>query len=170
MVKSDKLRTKSKQKNPRANSKRFNWKVIAIALYITFLLLSTIALTAERNIEPEMQESYTYHLRYPRDGRQTHYYVERENTSRIGKIDLTYTTISNTLDVDCYNIKVLHIFCRSMYEDECQDVYGFDPKDNSNYYKWYFIEKNHLHPKNIIFNNFLDLNSNFGELKYHHIL
>jgi PKD repeat protein len=31
-----------------------------------------------------------------------------------------------------------------MYEDECEDVFGFDPSDNSNYYKWYFIEKNHL--------------------------
>ena len=31
-----------------------------------------------------------------------------------------------------------------MYEDECRDVYGIDPSDNSNYYKWYFIEKNHF--------------------------
>ncbi|MCK5559871.1 MAG: hypothetical protein KAJ51_04735, partial [Thermoplasmata archaeon] len=144
MTKSDKLRTKSNQRNPKSNSKRINWKAIAIALYITFLLLSTIALTADRTIETKMQESYTHHLRYPRDGRQTHYYVERVNTSRIGKIDLTYTTESNTLDVDCYNIKVLHIFCRSMYEDECRDVYGINPYDNSNYYKWYFVEKNHF--------------------------
>jgi PKD repeat protein len=144
MRKSAKLRTKSDQRNPQSNSKSLNWKAIAIALYITFLLLSTIALTAERNLETKMEESYTYHLRYPKDGRQTHYYVERLNTSEIGKIDLTYTTKSNTLDVECYNIKVLHIFCRSMYEDECRDVYGIDPSDNSNYYKWYFIEKNHF--------------------------
>jgi hypothetical protein len=31
-----------------------------------------------------------------------------------------------------------------MYEDECKKVYGIDPSDNSNYFKWYFIEKNHL--------------------------
>ena len=130
------LQTKKKQ--------RHTWKAIAIALYITFLLLSTIAFTADRTIESKMLDSYEYHLRYPRDGRQTHYYVERVNTSKIGKIDLTYTTSSNSLDVDAENIKVLHIYCRSMYEDECKKVYGIDPEENSNYYKWYFIEKNHF--------------------------
>ena len=124
--------------------RRHNWKVIAIAIYITFLLLSTIPFAADRTVETEMQESYTHYLRYPRDGRQGHYYVERVNTSKMGKIDVTYTTASNSLIVDVQNIKVLHIFCRSMYEDECKDVYGIDPMDNSNYYKWYFIEKNHL--------------------------
>jgi hypothetical protein len=59
-------------------------------------------------------------------------------------VDVIYTTASNSLDVDAENIKVLHIDCRSMYEDECQKVFGFDPSENSNYYKWYFIEKDHL--------------------------
>jgi hypothetical protein len=103
-----------------------------------------IPFAADRAIEPQMKDSYTYHLRYPQDGRQTHYYVERVNTSEIGKIDLTYTTKSNTLDVDVENLKVLWIYCRSMYEDECKKVYGIDPFDYSNYFKWYFIEKNHL--------------------------
>jgi hypothetical protein len=124
--------------------RRRSWKTIAIALYITFILLSTFAYLADRSVEPNMKDSYEYHLTYPRDGRQTHYYVERVNTSRIGKIDLVYTTASNSLDVDVYNVKVLYIYCRSMYEDECQDVYGIDPWDNTNYYKWYFIEKNHF--------------------------
>jgi len=31
-----------------------------------------------------------------------------------------------------------------MYEDECKDVFGFNPEENSNYYKWFFIEKDHL--------------------------
>ncbi len=140
-IKSDN-RTKTEKKKFIKNS--YNWKVIAIALYITFLLLSTIPFAADRAIEPHMKDSYEYHLRYLRDGRQTHYYVERVNTSKIGKIDLTYTTSSNSLDVDVQNVKVLHIFCRSMYEDECRKVYGIDPSDNSNYYKWYFIEKNHF--------------------------
>ena len=124
--------------------KRRKWLAVAVALYITFLLLSTIPFVADRVVEPSMKNSYDYHLRYPCDGRQTHYYVERVDTNEIGQIDLTYTTSSNTLDVDVKNLKVLHIFCRSMYEDECKKVYGIDPNDNSNYFKWYFIEKNHL--------------------------
>ncbi|MCK5561508.1 MAG: PKD domain-containing protein, partial [Thermoplasmata archaeon] len=140
----------SKIKSHKTNPKKANktsgrtWKAIAIALYITFILLSTIAFVADRSIEPNMKDSYEHHLTYPRDGRQSHYYVERVNTSKIGKIDLVYTTASNSLDVDCYNIKILYIYCRSLYKDECRDVFGIDPNDNSNYYKWYFVEKNHF--------------------------
>jgi hypothetical protein len=123
---------------------RHSWKTIAIALYITFLLLSTIPYIADNAIEPNMKETYEYHLTYKHDGRQTHYYVERVNTSINGKIDLTYTTSSNSLVVQTQNIKILHIDCRSMYGDECRKVFGIDPNDNSNYYKWYFIEKDHL--------------------------
>jgi len=132
-----------KNKN-QSKKKHRTLKILAIALYITFLLLSTIPFMADRTVEPYMKESYEYHLRYPRDGRQTHYYVERADKSEIGKIDLTYTTSTNSLNVETTNIEVLHIFCRSMYEDECRDVYGIDPSDNSNFYKWYFIEKNHF--------------------------
>ena len=128
----------------RKKSRCHTWIIIAIALYITFLLLSTIAFSADRTVETNMKESYTYHLSWPKDGRQSHYYVERVDTSKEGRIDLTYTTASNTLVVDSKNIKVMHIFCRSMYEDECRKVYGIDPSDNTNYYKWYFIEKNHF--------------------------
>jgi PKD repeat protein len=135
----------NKNPNPRMIVKpRRNWKSIAFAIYITFLLLSTIPYMADRSIEPVMKDSYTYHLKYRTDGKQSHYYVERVDTAEIGKIDLVYTTKSNSLMVDVENIKVLHIYCRSMYEDECKKVYGIDPADNSNYYKWYFIEKNHL--------------------------
>jgi PKD repeat protein len=120
------------------------WAAIVIVLYLTFIILSMIAFSADRTVESKMQETYEYHLIYRTDGRQTHYYIERVDTSKAGTIDLVYTTATNSLVVDVKNIKVLYIFCRSMYEDECKKVYGFDPVDNSNYYKWYFIEKNHL--------------------------
>ena len=138
------MRRKSKGDEKGSINLRRNWKAIVIALYITFLLLSMIPFAADRAVEPQIKDSYIYHLRYPHDGLQTHYYVERVNTSDIGKIDLTYTTKSNTLDVDVENLRVLWIYCRSMYEDECKKVFGIDPYDNSNYFKWYFIEKNHL--------------------------
>jgi PKD repeat protein len=134
----------SRDLKKKPTKRKRKWKLIAIALYITFLLLSTIPYLADRSIEPNMVDSYEYHLKYRKDGRQSHYYVERVNTSQIGRIDLIYTTDSNTLEVDVENIKVLNIYCRSMYEDECRKVFGIDPSDNSNYYKWYFIEKNHL--------------------------
>ncbi|WP_455391522.1 PKD domain-containing protein [[Eubacterium] cellulosolvens] len=134
---------KSSKNNSKSKTSR-KLKAIAIALYITFLLLSSIPFIADRTIEPYMKEDYEYHLTYPRDGQQSHYYVERVDASGIGTIDLAYTTASNTLDIETQNIEVLYIYCRSMYEDECLKVFGFDPRDNSNYYKWYFIEKNHL--------------------------
>jgi hypothetical protein len=124
--------------------RQHNWKTVAIVLYIIFILITTIPYLADRAVEPNMKDKYEYHLTYKHDGRQTHYYVELVNTSTNGRIDLTYITSSNSLVVDTQNIKVLHIFCRSMYEDECRKVFGIDPSDNSNYYKWYFIEKNHL--------------------------
>ena len=106
--------------------------------------MTSIPFLADRAIEPNIKDKYEYHISYPSDGRQTHYYVEREDTGSLGRIDITYTTASNSLNVKSSNIEVLHIYCRSMYEDECKKVYGFDPSDNSNYYKWYFIEKNHF--------------------------
>ncbi len=147
-----KNRTQSSSKNgtilKMSNDHRYSRKrsllAIAIALYVTFLLLSTIAFTADRLVETNMKDNYNYNLRFPTDGYQSHYYVERLNVSKVGKIDIKYTTSTNILNVDTENIKVLRIDCRSLYEDECKKVFGFDPTENSNYYKWYFIEKNHL--------------------------
>ena len=113
MVNKNNIKHNSNYKKINKSKKRCNnsWKIIAIELYITFILLSTIPFVADRAIEPQMQDTYVYHLSYPRDGRQSHYYVERVNTSKIGKIDLVYTTTSNSLVVNTENIKVLHIFC-----------------------------------------------------------
>jgi PKD repeat protein len=89
-----------------------------------------------------MEDSYDYHLTYKNDGIITHYYVERNNTTVDGKIDLTYTTSSNTLDVEAKNIKVLHIDCISMFNDESKKVFKIDPYEYPNYYRQYFIERN----------------------------
>jgi hypothetical protein len=159
---------KSKQRSKRENqdhlistksNNRRSWKTIGIAIYLCFILLSAIPYLADQTIEPNMKDSYEYHLTYKQDGRQSHYYVERVNTSYSGKIDLTYVTTSNSLVVESSNLKILHIYCRSMYEDECKKVFGFDPKENSNYYKWYFIEKNHLNVN-------LDADHEIEELKF----
>jgi len=139
-----KLRKVVKTKQAPKGINRKKLKTIAIALYITFILLSAVPFVADKTVEVNLKTKYDYHLVYRVDGRQSHYYVERSNTNQVGLIDLTYTTETNSLEVDAKNIKILEIYCRSMYEDECQKVFGFDPSENSNYYKWYFIEKNHL--------------------------
>ncbi len=125
-------------------SRKRSWKILAVALYITFLILSSIPFLADTLLEPDMKEVYEYHLVYPNDGRQGHYYIERVDDTKLGIIDLVYTPDSNSLSINSRNIKVLNVYCRSMYKDECEKVFGFDPSDNYNYYKWYFIEKNHL--------------------------
>jgi hypothetical protein len=161
MSKRNKSRYKSIEtnRNSTRTSRHRSWKTIAIALYLTFLLLSTIPYLADQTVETNMKDSYEYHLTYRTDGRQSHYYVERVNSSSIGRIDLTYTTADNSLVVSSENIKVLHIYCRSMYEDECRKVFGIDHTDNSNYYKWYFIEKNHLNVN-------INTDSKIEELKF----
>jgi hypothetical protein len=156
----EKMKRKYNLNNKNLKSKpKIKWKTLLIALYLTFIFLSTIPYIADRVIEPKMKDSYEYHLIYRQDGLQSHYYVERFDTNIPGRIDLTYTTISNSLVIQAQNIKILHIYCRSMYEDECLKVFGVDPADNSNYYKWYFIEKNHLNVN-------VDTDQKIEELKF----
>ena len=124
----------------RKSSKRgFFIKLFILAM--VFVVIATSSQFANYYFDLEMKETHEYHLTFKTDGEQTHYYVERYNKSMDGKIDLTYTTSSNTLEVDTKNIKVLHIDCVSMYNDESQKVFGIDPYDYPNYYKQYFIEK-----------------------------
>jgi uncharacterized repeat protein (TIGR01451 family) len=116
------------------------------ALYVVFILVSQIPLIAEQFINTDdMVDRYECVLTFPKDGKQGHYYVERYDTSKIGRIDLEYITKTNSLDVDCRNIKVLRIFCREMYDDKSEDVFYRDPELDSNYYKTYFITRDYFH-------------------------
>jgi hypothetical protein len=135
---------------------------LLFAIYLAFILISRIPIIAEDNYTDKMKESYTYHLTYKINGYQGHYYVERYDNQSYGYIDLTYTTPSNTLEVNCRNVKVLWIFSRSMYEDECYKVYGIDPSTDSNYYKKYFIDRDlfhvHVYTQQMIMNlTFIDV-------------
>lgn len=118
--------------------------ILVYAMYITFILLSRVPLFAETWVEPKMEDNYEYNLSFLTDGKQSHYEVERYDQSIPGTIYIKYYPVNNTLKIDARNIENLSIDCRSMYEDECQEIFGVDPKDDSNYYKLYFIEKNHL--------------------------
>jgi hypothetical protein len=146
-----KSRSRSKAKS-KTNSQpivktRLKWLVIiGYLLYILLIFLSQLPLLAEFFTNQALidNDEIEYHLSFNTNGRQSHYYIERANQSKPGRIDVYYYPDSNTLKTEVENIKILTIFARSMYYDECKDVYGIDPDDNSNYYKWYFIEKNHL--------------------------
>ena len=74
--------------------------VIVFGIYLTFILLSQIPLFAENLIDTsEMDDSYEYHLSFPTDGKTGHYYVERYDTSQLGRIHVIYSTESNSLEV-----------------------------------------------------------------------
>jgi len=53
-----------------------------------------------------MQDQYTYNLTFPIDGEQSHYYVERANSSKPGKINVVYETATNSLSVTTEKIEI----------------------------------------------------------------
>ncbi len=119
--------------------------IVAFALYVTFILLSMVPYMAESQIrtrQGSMDASYSYHLVFQEDGRQSHYDVTLVDPSKEGVIDITYTTASNTLDVTTTNIENLDIYCKDIYNDESENVFKLDPNDDDDYYKNYFIDQN----------------------------
>jgi PKD repeat protein len=97
------------------------------AVYLVFILISAYTFLAEEsvdNIRSNMDASYTYHLTFEYDGVKTHYDVERNSASSPGKIDLTYYTQDNKLDVyNVDNIRTLKIDVQSLFNDESQKVF-----------------------------------------------
>jgi hypothetical protein len=120
--------------------------ILIYCLYLLLIILSQIPYIAENFTESKIPDNVEYHLTFHEDGKQSHYEIIRSNNSFPGRIDIYYYSQTNKLNVNLQNIEELTIDCRSMYYDECNDVFGFDPyqEENSNYYKWYFIEKDHL--------------------------
>ena len=119
---------------------------ILLALYLVFILISQIPFLAEEIVDTsDMDDTYESRLTFPRDGKQGHYYVERYDKTEAGRIHVIYTTATNSLEVDCTNIKVLHIYCREMYDKKSDEVFNRDPELDSNYYKTYFISRDHFH-------------------------
>jgi uncharacterized repeat protein (TIGR01451 family) len=110
-----------------------------------FIILSQIPFIAENYIDTsEMDETTESYLRFSSDGKTGHYYVERYDTNVPGRIHVVYTTKSNSLEVECTNIKVLKIYCREMYEKKSEEVFKIDPELDSNYYKTYFITRDYF--------------------------
>ena len=137
------FRVKKVMRSPLAKKSIF---AVLFALYTVFILLSQIPFIAEDIIDTsKMEDSYEYSLSFPSDGKQGHYYIERYDTLKTGYIHITYTTKSNSLEVECTNIKVLKIYCREMYEKKSEEVLKIDPALDSNYYKTYFIGRDHFH-------------------------
>jgi hypothetical protein len=133
--------------------------IFGFALYITFILLSTIPYIAESQIrtrQSDMDEKYDYHLVFQNDGKQSHYIVERVDTNSIAEIDLTYTTISHSLQVETRNIKKLTIDCKSIYFDESMKVFKRDPAADEDYYIDYFKKDHDKFPVTVITDSKID--------------
>jgi len=127
------------------SNKKSKW-LILYAFWVVLIILSQVPFIAENLIDTsEMDASYDSTLTFINDGKTGHYYIERYDTDQNGLINVIYTTDSNSLEVECYNIKILKIYCRELYEDESEDVFKRDPELDSNYYKTYFIGRDHFH-------------------------
>ena len=135
----------------KTSSKRKLSKLITVAIiagyliYVMLIIMTRVPYIAENYTENAIPDNLEYHLIFTHDGPQKHYDVKRANKDLRAKIDVSYFPKINRLQTNLYNIQELTIDCRSMYYDECKDVFGFDPyQESSNYFKIYFIEKNHL--------------------------
>jgi uncharacterized repeat protein (TIGR01451 family) len=123
-----------KAKSFNNKSKKDSFLKIVIILWLVLILLSQVPFIAEN----------TFDTSFTTDGKTGHYYVERYDTTQAGRIKVLYTTKTNSLKVDCTNIKVLRIYCREMYEDKSEEVFKQDPDLDSNFYKTYFIDRNNF--------------------------
>jgi len=84
-----------KKHNKPDNSQRKAWIYVYIACLSIIMITKVMPIMADIYIDSvieDMDDEYTYHLRFAEDGYQSHYYVERWNQSAYGIIDLTYYT------------------------------------------------------------------------------
>jgi PKD repeat protein len=105
--------------------------VVLFALYVTFIIISTIPYLAEQNLirTRAPKDDYVSHLTFPVDGEYDHYknVVLLDNKS-IGKIDLKYTFETNTLYIQkMENVKELVIDCQLMYKNKYKELFGKEP-------------------------------------------
>ena len=105
--------------------------VVLFALYVTFILISTVPYLAEQNLmrSKSKDEEFVSHLVFPEDGNYGHYkYVRLTNNESVGKIDLKYAFDTNTLYIEkVENIKELEIDCQLLFENRYKEVFGKEP-------------------------------------------
>ena len=93
------------------------------------------------DIRSGMDESYTYNLSFPKDGKITHYDVTRHVKTEPGMITLTYWTEANKLDINkVENIKTLKIDVQSMFEDESMKVFKRSDSSMPDLHMNYWLE------------------------------
>jgi len=101
--------------------------VAMYAVYLSLILLSVQAFIAQNTVDEirgNMDPSYDYYLTFREDGVTTHYDVMRHDSNEPGRIELTYYTDSNMLEISkVENIKTLEIDVQSLFEDESERVF-----------------------------------------------
>jgi len=137
-------KVKANSRDPKRSPGKQRTFVLLFSLYITFIVISQVPYLAQQSVHTTMDETYEYHLKFPADGNQSHYHVQRYDKNALGTVDLIYTTSTNTLVVEVDNIRVLWINSPSVFEDEGEDVFGKEPSETINFYKFYFIERDHF--------------------------
>lgn len=124
-------------------TRKSSWAVV-YAVYLSLILLSLNAFYAEitvDDIREKMDDSYTYHLTFRKDGVTTHYDVTRHDTSKPGRIQLTYYTQANKLEVSrVENIKTIKIDVNSLFNDESARVFKYNPSEITGMDMDYWLE------------------------------
>jgi PKD repeat protein len=117
----------------------------AYAIYIAFILVSTIPYIAEHQTRYQYDgQLHSYHIVFEEDGNlEPHYFdVILDDPDEPGVLDLTYDPDYHTLNIEVINIKELRIESESIYKDEAEIIVGKPYSDDSDYYKQWFIDKN----------------------------
>ena len=112
------------------------------ALYVVFILLTQVPILAKESAERRAETVHDYYLTFTEDGYTPdgHYYVERSDTTRAGKVNVVYTMETNSLKVDAINVKTLVVYCHSIFEEKSMEVFGIAYDKDSSYYKKYFLD------------------------------
>ena len=98
--------------------------IVGYLLYLSMIFMMRLPFIAEQYTEITIQDKIESHLSFTVDGEQSHYYIELENQSLPGQIDVLYYPKTNILYATLRNIISLTINCRSMFYDECKEVFG----------------------------------------------
>ena len=135
-----------KTSKSRSSMRKRSIFILLYAIYVAFILVSTVPYLAEQETRGTLSGGvYESHLVFPADGVYGHYRnVVLDNKGIPGKIDLTYTFDTNTLNIEkCNNTVELTIDCKLMYENKCQEVFEKTTNElGAEYYKDYFINTN----------------------------
>jgi len=111
-------------------------------MYVAFILLSQVPILAKESAENRASTVHDYYLTFTQDGytQDGHYYIERTDTTKDGRVNVIYNMDTNSLTIDAINVKRLAIFCHSIFKEKSMEVFGQAYLEDTSYYKTYFLD------------------------------